>query len=611
MGSYNSGVVSTLSWRQPEIDMRTLGITALAICLLNLSACSNSPEGDLSRPQNVILIMTDDQGYGDFGFMGNPVINTPNLDEMYERSATMARFHVSPVCAPTRANLMTGRYNYRTRAIDTYIGRAMMEPEEVTMAELLGDAGYKTGIFGKWHLGDNYPLRPQDQGFDEVLVHRGGGIGQPSDPPGGERKYTDPILFHNGERKQMSGYCTDIYFDAAMEFLDRNQKAGEPSFIYLPTNAPHGPFQDVPEELYRKYADMDLRPAMVGDASDEAYDRFHDDTARKFAMIENVDQNIGRLFERLKASGAYENTLVMFLVDNGPNGVRYVRELRGAKGGVNEGGIRSPFLAHWPSVLQAGATSDRVVAHYDVLPTVLEATGTAIPADLQLDGRSFLPLLRGEHVAWPERAVYLQWHRGDVPVRYRKFAAVEQQYKLLHGDFESEMPPSEPEFELYDLQADPSELNNLAGDKPEIVARMKRDYDAWFDDVGATRPDNYAPPRIQIGTPHETTTVLTRQDWRVISGENWSAGSLGQWLVRVAAAGDYGIRILFRPAPTAGRMHVKIGGYEQSVAVEAGAAEVSFDAATLEAGAAAVHAALTFDGETEGVHQVYISQLSE
>ena len=553
--------------------------------------------------------MTDDQGYGDFGFMGNPVIRTPNLDAMSERSAMMERFHVSPVCAPTRANLMTGRYNYRTRAIDTYIGRAMMEPEEVTMAELLGDAGYATGIFGKWHLGDSYPLRAQDQGFQEVLVHRGGGIGQPSDPPGGERKYTDPILFHNGEQTQMTGYCTDIYFDAAMDFFEENQQAGKPSFVYIPTNAPHGPFHDVPEDLYSAYMDMDLRPVMVGEASDEEYEEFRDLTARKFAMIENIDQNIGRLFERLKAIGAYENTLVMFLVDNGPNGVRYVRELRGSKGGVNEGGIRTPFLAHWPSQLKAGVTSDRVAAHYDVLPTVLEATGTPKPADLQLDGRSFLPLLKGEEVTWPDRAIYVQWHRGDVPVRYRKFAAIEQQYKLLHPDFDSETPPAEPSFELYDLQADPGEMNNLASAKPEIVARMKSDYDAWFDDVGSTRPDNYAPPRIQIGTPHEETTVLTRQDWRRLSGAGWSQGALGNWMVEFAAAGDYDIRILFKPASADGELAVKIGGYEKSMPVNAGDTEITLSAATLEAGDTEVNAALTLAGKTEGVHQVYISKI--
>lgn len=593
--------------------LRVYALTRAVLLLagLFLAGCADQPTTDGNLPPNVILIMTDDQGYGDFGFMGNPVINTPNLDAMYERSATMERFHVSPVCAPTRANLMTGRHNYRTRAIDTYIGRAMMETEEVTIAEILSDAGYSTGIFGKWHLGDSYPLRAQDQGFQEVLVHRGGGIGQPSDPPGGERKYTDPILFHNGEETQMSGYCTDVYFDAAMEFLDANESSDKPSFIYLPTNAPHGPFGDVPEELYRKYMEMDLRPVMVGDASDEEYEQFRDVTARKFAMIENVDQNIGRLFERLKANGTYENTLVMFLVDNGPNGVRYVRELRGAKGGINEGGIRSPFLAHWPSQLTPGTTSDRVSAHYDVLPTVLEATGTAIPAELALDGRSFFPLLKGEETTWLDRTMYVQWHRGDVPVRYRKFAAIGQQYKLLHPDFDSDTPPADLSFELYDLQADPGEKNDLAASMPEVVDRMRGEYDAWFDDVGSTRPDNYAPPRMQIGTPHETTTVLTRQDWRNISGNHWGDGSLGNWLVQFAEAGNYDIRILFKPASSDGTLDVTIGSFQKSTPIKAGATEVNLVSAALNAGDTEVNAALTFGAPPVGVHQVYISRSAD
>ena len=592
-----------------EKIMRTVSCGILVTTLVCLLSCSGQKDGETNNRPNVILVMTDDQGYGDFGFMGNPVIKTPNLDAMSERSAMMERFYVSPVCAPTRANLMTGRYNYRTRVVDTYIGRAMMEPEEVTMAELLGVAGYATGIFGKWHLGDTYPLRPQDQGFEEVLVHRGGGIGQPSDPPGGEGKYTNPILFHNGEKKQMNGYCTDIYFDAAMDFLDKNQQAGKPSFIYLPTNAPHGPFHDVPEDLYKSYMETNFLQVMVGDATEEQYEKFHDQTARKFSMIENVDQNMGRLFERLKSNGAYENTLVMFLVDNGPAGIRYVSDLRGAKGEVNEGGIRTPFLAHWPAQLTEGTTSDRVVAHYDVLPTVLEATGTNKPADLELDGRSFLPLLKDQEVFWPDRTIYVQWHRGDVPVRYRKFAAVEQQFKLLHPDFNDGTSPAKLGFELYDLQNDSGENDNLAATRPLIVARMKSEYDAWFDDVSSTRPDNFSPPRIQIGTSFEELTVLTRQDWRNVSGENWSEGALGKWLVRFAASGGYNIRILFKPAAAAGKLDVKIGGYEKSLPIRKGDNEITLAVVMLEAGDTEVNAALTLAGKTEGVHQIYIGKI--
>ena len=196
------------------------------------------------RP-NVVLVMTDDQGIGDFGATGNKVIETPNIDALSKRSASMKTFYVSPVCSPTRACLMTGRYNYRTRCIDTYLGRSMMESEEVTVAETLAASGYATGIFGKWHLGDNYPLRAIDQGFDEALVLRGGGLAQPSEPRENNRRYTDPILFHNGKQVQTKGYCTDVYFDAAMNFIDKIHKEERNFFVYLPTNAPHGPYSEV------------------------------------------------------------------------------------------------------------------------------------------------------------------------------------------------------------------------------------------------------------------------------------------------------------------------------------------------------------------------------
>lgn len=212
--------------------------------------------GSVSAQPNIIIIMPDDMGYGDLGATGNPVIRTPHIDKLASEAAELTDFYVSPVCSPTRACLMTGRYNHRTRCIDTFKGRSMMDPEEVTAAELLKEAGYATGIFGKWHLGDNYPMRPQDQGFDEVLIHRGGGLAQPSEPIENDNRYTDPILFHNGEQVQREGYCTDIYFDEAIEFMKASQAAGKPFFAYLPPNAPHAPYHDVPEELLDYYLSL-------------------------------------------------------------------------------------------------------------------------------------------------------------------------------------------------------------------------------------------------------------------------------------------------------------------------------------------------------------------
>ncbi len=379
---------------------RSAPISVILLCALGLGcAGDHTPEGAAAgaaeRP-NIVLVMTDDQGYGDFGFAGNPVLQTPHLDALAAQSAQVERFYVSPVCTPTRASLMTGRYNYRTRAIDTYIGRAMMEPEEVTIAEMLREAGYATGIFGKWHLGDNYPMRAMDQGFEESLVHRGGGIGQPSDPPGGQGKYTDAVLFRNGTREETTGYCTDVYFDAAFEFMRRAASEGRPFFAYVPTNAPHGPFHDVPEDWLAHYTQTDLTAALAdpGQASEQVLDRL----ARSYAMISNIDDNIGRLTARLETLGLADNTLLVFMVDNGPDRDRYNAGLRGRKGTVFEGGIRSPLLARWPGRLPTGGEpADRIAAHIDIAPTLLDAAGVEPPAGLHLDGRSLLGLLAGRH----------------------------------------------------------------------------------------------------------------------------------------------------------------------------------------------------------------------
>ena len=270
------------------------------------------------RP-NVIVIMSDDQGVGDYGFQGNPVIRTPQLDAMRTRSGLLSKFYVSPVCAPTRACLMTGRYNYRTRCIDTYIGRAMMDTDEVTMAEFLRDAGYQTGIYGKWHLGDNYPLRAMDQGFQDSLVHRGGGIGQPSDPVGAEGKYTDPTLIKNGVEVPMKGYCTDLYFDAAMDFISKSTRDDKKFFTYIATNAPHGPFHDVPQRLYEEYRNVDFTPILIKPINPGRMEKESDKLARIAAMITNIDENVGRLFGKLDSLGITENTIVVYLNDNGPN----------------------------------------------------------------------------------------------------------------------------------------------------------------------------------------------------------------------------------------------------------------------------------------------------
>jgi arylsulfatase A-like enzyme len=548
---------------------------------------------------NIVLIMTDDQGYGDLGVTGNPVIETPHIDAMAGRSASLTTFYVSPVCAPTRACLMTGRYNYRTRVTDTFKGRAMMDPDEVTVAEVLGDAGYATGIFGKWHLGDCYPMRPNDQGFDQSLVHRGGGLAQPSEPIENGNRYTDAVLFRNGEQVNTKGYCTDVYFDAAFEFIDDSRAAKKPFFIYLPTNAPHGPFHDVPDELYRKYKSKDLKPVLLGRKGDA------DRVARIFAMIENVDQNVGRLFEKLDIAGLVDNTIVIFMVDNGPNSMRYVGNMRGMKSHVHDGGIRSPLFVHWPARLKAGTSSDRVAAHIDVMPTLLAAAGVSLPEGLKLDGRSLLPLLEGKDVAWKDRTLVIQSHRGDTPIRYQHFAARNQRWKLLRSTgFGHETPTANVPFELYDMAADPKEENNLYGQRPEIAAELKKAYDAWYDDVSRSRPGNFGPPRIVVGTDHETTTVLTWQDWRVIEPTGW--GRQGQWLLHFAEPHTYDVKLRWPQEMSNAKAELKIGPLTQTIEIGKATRTATFEDVTVPAGDAELLVTITQGTKKLGPYHVVL-----
>ena len=564
--------------------------------------------GDDTKQPNVILIMTDDQGYGDLGVHGNPIIRTPNIDALAKRSAVLPNFYVSPVCTPTRACLMTGRYNYRTRAIDTFRGRAMMDAAEVTVAEMLQTAGYATGIFGKWHLGDCYPMRPIDQGFEMSLVHRGGGIGQPSDPPGAEGKYTDPVLFRNGVAEATKGYCSDVYFSEAMKWAEKVHAAGRPFFVYLPTNAPHGPFDDVPPAELNHYQQQDITadkfPADPGNPIPRNMNA--DNQSRVYAMIENIDQNVGRLMQWLADRQLTDNTLVIFMTDNGRATPGYNAGLRGNKGTVYEGGIRSPFFAHWPAKLQAGNASQHFGAHIDLAPTILELCGVPKPAEVTFDGRSLWPLLTRKSQDWPERTLVIQSHRGDEPVLYHNFAARNQKWKLVSATgFGSEvLPASGPQFELFDLDSDPYEQHNLAAQHPDIAAKLKGDYEAWFKDVGSTRPENYIPPRMIVGSPHELKTVLTRQDWR---GAAWGPNDEGHWLVTVAATEPLDVKVIVPPAASERTLHFCVGDEHKTVSLPQNATEHHFGRLTLPAGEQKVEAWLETNGRRTGVRFVELT----
>jgi arylsulfatase A-like enzyme len=566
--------------------------------LVAVAVLTTGPLAAADRP-NVLIVLTDDQGYGDLGYHGNPILMTPNIDAFAKRGVQLTHFYVSPVCAPTRSSLMTGRYNYRTGVVDTFLGRAMMRAEEVTLAEMLRDAGYRTGLFGKWHLGDNYPMRPQDQGFEEVLMHRGGGIAQPSDPPGGS-SYTDPILFHNGQAKPLKGYVSNVLTDAAIDFVAK--PSDKPFFAYVAYNCPHAPYQ-VREEDWKPYRGIDLGPdsfSRVG--SPWAGKKLNqDEIGRAYGMIANLDANFGRLLAKVP-----DNTLVIFLTDNGPGGVRWNAGLRNRKGAVYEGGIRVPFFAAWKGHLPAGRTLDTAAAHIDITPTVLEACGVPAPKGVVMDGRSVLPLLKAEKVDWPHRHLFFQWHRGDVPEPGRAFAVRGPRYKLVQAAG-VQSGKYEPKYELFDIPNDPFEQNDVAAKQPEVVRDLKARYDAWFKDVTATLKANR--PRIHVGSEHENPTVLTRQDWRGPAA-GWGPNDVGHWDVFIERTGKYKVTVTFDPAKAERKVLLRVGGTEPTATLAAGKSAAAFENLAIGKGDAQVEA-WADGGKKSGAKYVEIERVGD
>ncbi|TXF87923.1 arylsulfatase [Neolewinella aurantiaca] len=509
-----------------------LSLTTLCTC-----ARAVQPETDAKeQPPNIVFILTDDQGYGDLGAHGNPWLQTPNLDALHDESVRFTNFHVATTCAPTRAGLMGGVNCNRAGAWHTIGGHSMLGTRFVTLADELKEEGYTTGIFGKWHLGDNYPFRPQDRGFDEVLIHGGGGVGQT--PDAWNNDYFDDTYFHNGQPEKYSGYCTDVWFEEGMKFIKDKAAAKQPFFAYIATNAPHGPFH-IEEKYVAPYRNNDaiVNPNFYG-------------------MIANVDENVGKLMSMLKASGLDENTLVIFMTDNGTAaGAAYDQSfhvtrgfnagMRGYKGKEYEGGHRVPFFMKFPAKSEIKPQEyNQLTAYTDFMPTLVEYAGGEVASRDRLDGTSLMPLLTsGSQELLNDRFLVVDTQRKQVPVRGKQSCVMQADWRLINGK------------NLYNLAADPGQREDLAGQHPERVAAMQAAYDAWWDSM---TEDLKVMHRIVIGDEAEPETLLTAHDWHTTNPPPWNQNYIragladnGWWALETARAGTYRIR-LYRYPPESG-----------------------------------------------------------
>ncbi|GAB4140418.1 MAG: arylsulfatase [Planctomycetaceae bacterium] len=586
--------------------------------LLVWSVCSSlAVSAEKTARPNVVLIMTDDQGYGDLGCHGNKVIQTPAIDKLHADSIRLTNFHVDPTCSPTRSALMTGRYSSRTGVWHTIMGRSIMHPEEYTLGELFAANGYRTACFGKWHLGDNHPCRPQDQGFHEVLVHGGGGVGQTPDYFG--NKYFDDTYWHNGVPKKYKGYCTDIFFDGALNFIEKNKS--RPFFCYIPTNAAHGPFL-----VAKKYSEPYKKMGVPSPR------------AEFYGMITNIDENVARMRKHLQKLGLEENTIFIFMTDNGTAAgmsrgrrrkksqklpppktevEKQVRNgfnagMRGMKGSEYDGGHRVPFFIRWPKGgLTGGRDVNLVSAHIDVMPTLTELCKLEKRSPADINGVSLAnPLLGIEEESWPKRTLVVHSQRIETPQKYRKAAVMTDRYRLvLNGNTR----------ELYDMQTDPGQRKNIAADHPKLFKKLSAAYEDWYKNIG-DRFGDYV--RLSIGSPHENPARFTCHDWHTNNGPvPWHQGHIrnglkanGYWSVNVVQAGDYEITLRIRPEYLPTKIpdvsaQVKIGKVTLKKSIPAESTSVTFRTA-LTPGPAKLQTWLTdANGKSRGAYFVDVKQV--
>lgn len=439
-----------------------------------------------SRP-NLILVMTDDQGYAQLACHGHPWLKTPNLDKLHGQSTRFTTFMAAPTCSPTRAALMSGRHPEKNGITHTILERDRMALDTITLPQVLAKSGYKSGIFGKWHLGDEAPYQPEKRGFDEVFIHGAGGIGQAfkcsnADAPG--NKYFDPAIRHNGRFVKTKGFCTDIFFTQALAWIKEQGEAKQPFFACISTNAPHGPFIAPPKNR-KRFTDLG----------------FDERTAGFYGMIENIDENMGLLLAKLDEWGLSENTVLIFLSDNGTTGngagVRkgpmlaeghplFNGGMKGYKGSTDEGGSKVPFFVRWPGKFTAGRDIETLAAHIDILPTLAALAGTEIPTE-QVEGRSLLPLLDETVDAdWADRFIFnhiCRWKTGADPNDFKdvNYSVRNQRFRLVGPKNNRRGEVAKPA--LYDMEKDPGQTTNVIDRHPEVAEAMQQAFQQYWKEA--------------------------------------------------------------------------------------------------------------------------------
>lgn len=572
-------------------------------------------QGQSLEQPNIVFVMTDDQGKNDLGCEGNPYVQTPSIDAFYKQAVRFTNYHVSTTSAPTRSSIMTGRHTNRLNVYHTISGRSLLYEDEVLLPQILAQNGYVNGMFGKWHLGDNYPFRPEDRGFHEVVRHGGGGIGQ--GPDYWDNDYFDDTYWHNGKTESYSGYCTDVFFDNALQFIEENKD--RPFFCYIATNAPHGPL-NVPKEYLDKYAKTDVP----------------DDIKRFYGMITNIDDNFARLEKKLADLRLLENTILIFTTDNGTAGGNRVYDagMRGGKGSEYEGGHRVPFYIRWPKGnITGGKDINTLVAHYDLLPTFIDLLGLDFNPVKPLDGISLEPLLEGNVSDWPNRVLYMDTQRELNLIKYKNYTVMDNRWRLVNGK------------ELYDMNNDLAQKHNVIMEHPDVAEKLSLGYESWWNSIMSEGVvERYA--YIKVGSDQENPVRVSAHDQLNGSLSVWHqthaiTGGLasGSWKIEVTKGGTYKISLCrfpresglminsvfseaepcaeienIRPASVKSDFKdafLYLGPIRKKLPIEANSSEVIFEGTIPEGKYDMIAELIDQTGKTYPAYYIYIERLKE